>query len=112
MDGGGGTSTGGVYSVSGTIGQPDASAISGGTFSLEEGFWPGVLVVSSPVGAPTLFIRVTGSNVTIEWLPIAPGLVLEQANDLLAPAWTPAPGGNPATLPITGSARFYRLRKP
>ena len=30
IDGGGGTSTGGVYSVSGTIGQPDAGAMSGG----------------------------------------------------------------------------------
>jgi hypothetical protein len=27
IDGGGGTSTGGVYSVTGTIGQPDAGAI-------------------------------------------------------------------------------------
>jgi hypothetical protein len=32
--GGGGTSTGGVYSVSGTIGQPDASsAMSGGNYT-------------------------------------------------------------------------------
>jgi hypothetical protein len=30
IDGGGGTSTGGVYSVSGTLGQPDAIAMSGG----------------------------------------------------------------------------------
>ena len=29
IDGGGGTSTGGVYSVSGTIGRPDAAAMSG-----------------------------------------------------------------------------------
>ena len=34
IDGGGGTSTGGVYSVSGTIGQPDASgAVTGGNYS-------------------------------------------------------------------------------
>ena len=37
---GGGTSTGGVYSVSGTIGQPDASgAMSGGQYSVTGGFW-------------------------------------------------------------------------
>ena len=29
IDGGGGTSTGGVYTVSGTIGQPDAGTMSG-----------------------------------------------------------------------------------
>ncbi len=40
IDGGGGTSTGGVYSVSGTIGQPDAGApMSGVNFSLTGGFW-------------------------------------------------------------------------
>ena len=36
---GGGTSTGGVYSVSGTIGQPDASgAMTGGDYSSTGGF--------------------------------------------------------------------------
>jgi len=35
--GGGGTSTGGVYSVSGTIGQPDASTMSGGNYTLQGG---------------------------------------------------------------------------
>src|SRR5258705_2546512 len=41
IDGGGGTSTGGVYSVSGTIGQPDANAqpMTAGNFSLVGGFW-------------------------------------------------------------------------
>ena len=38
--GGGGTSTNGQYSVSGTIGQPDASAaMSGGPYSVTGGFW-------------------------------------------------------------------------
>src|SRR5512140_2203109 len=34
IDGGGGTSTGGVNSVNGTVGQPDAGAMSGGTYTL------------------------------------------------------------------------------
>lgn len=39
IDGGGGTSSGGVYEVTGTIGQHDASEpISGGIFSLFGGF--------------------------------------------------------------------------
>ena len=43
IDGGGGTSSGGgIYEVSGTIGQPDARAsLTGGNFSLFGGFWGG-----------------------------------------------------------------------
>lgn len=40
IDGGGGTSTGGLYTLSGTIGQPDAGTpMSGGSFSIVGGFW-------------------------------------------------------------------------
>jgi hypothetical protein len=37
--GGGGTSTGGPYAVSGTIGQPITGESTGGTFTIEAGFW-------------------------------------------------------------------------
>ncbi len=44
IDGGGGTSTGGNYALSGTIAQPDASSfaapMTGGDFELVGGFWP------------------------------------------------------------------------
>jgi len=44
IDGGGGTSSGGSYTLSGTIGQHDASTpLSGGQFTLSPGFWPGAL---------------------------------------------------------------------
>src|SRR6476646_115689 len=40
VDGGGGTfSTGGIYSVGGTVGQPDAGQMSGGIYGLTGGFW-------------------------------------------------------------------------
>lgn len=40
IDGGGGTSTGGVFEVAGTIGQPDAGVIlAGGTYEVRGGFW-------------------------------------------------------------------------
>src|SRR5437879_126264 len=54
IDGGGGTSTGGVYSVSGSVGQPDAGAqpMTGGNFSLVGGFWS-LFAVQTP-GAPLL----------------------------------------------------------
>lgn len=50
IDGGGGSSTGGDFEMSGTIGQPDAGAVmTGGDFELTGGFWAGV---SSASGAP------------------------------------------------------------
>lgn len=43
IDGGGATfSTGGGYSLGGTIGQADAGASSGGAYALSGGFWAGV----------------------------------------------------------------------
>ena len=43
VSGGGGTSTGGTYSVSGTIGQHDAGgAMTGGNYSLTGGFWASI----------------------------------------------------------------------
>ncbi len=41
IDGGGGTSSGGPYTLTGTIGQPDAAWSSGGDYELLGGFWPG-----------------------------------------------------------------------
>lgn len=42
IDGGGGTSTGGDFTLVGTIGQPEAGASSGGDYELLGGFLPGV----------------------------------------------------------------------
>lgn len=41
IDGGGGSSAGGSFTLSGTIGQPDAGVMSGGNFELLAGFWSG-----------------------------------------------------------------------
>lgn len=49
IDGGGGTSTGGGYSISGTIGQPDAGVVlTGGMFEINGGFWPTANVCFCP----------------------------------------------------------------
>lgn len=47
FDAGGGDSTGGAFRVLGTIGQPDAGKLTGGTYTLEGGFW-----VSLPASPP------------------------------------------------------------
>lgn len=110
IDGGGGTSTGGVYTVSGTIGQPDAGTASGLGYSLTSGFW-GVAVVQQ-IGAPKLSIARTGTNAVISWPNSSVGFVLQVSSSLKPAAWADAPSGtnNPVTVPATGLARFYRLR--
>ncbi len=45
IDGGGATfSAGGGYSLGGTIGQPDAGSMSGGSYQLNGGFWGGASI--------------------------------------------------------------------
>jgi len=119
IDGGGGTSTGGVYSVSGTIGQPDAGTMSGGNYTLQGGFWAVVAAVQTP-GAPTLSIRMTATNsVIVSWPAPSDGWILQDNLDAgNTNAW-----GNVGIAPITvGSEkqvivsppvgnRFYRLRQ-
>jgi hypothetical protein len=47
VDGGGHTvSSGGDYTLGGTIGQPDASTLTGGGYTLAAGFWAGGGVVA------------------------------------------------------------------
>lgn len=114
IDGGGGTSSGGPYTLSGTIGQPDAGAHTGGNYSLIGGFWGGFAV--QQVGMPTLYIRPAGpGQVTISWDPPLAGFSLQENSDLsLGPGtWGPSPSGgtNPITVTTT-TLKFYRLRQP
>ena len=48
IDGGGRTSEGGQFTVSGTIGQPDAGVMIGGGLELSGGFWSAFTVVQLP----------------------------------------------------------------
>ena len=115
IDGGGGTSTSGSYSISGTIGQPDAGGpMTGGNYSLIGGFW--VLPVGVPVpDAPTLNIVPGAPGLArISWNPAIPGFVLQQSASLTTPNWSDVPSGaaNPVTVPATLPSKYYRLRKP
>lgn len=113
--GGGGTSTGGVYSVTGTIGQADAgSTMSGGSFSVDSGFWSFIAVVQTP-GAPTINIARAGpGQTTITWTPPTAGFVLQETFSLSPANWTNSPSGstNPVVVPATLPTKFYRLFKP
>ena len=115
LDGGGGVSTGGAYTISGTIGQPDAGGpMIGGNYSLTGGFWALASGVQTP-GAPTLLItRGAPGFATLSWSPATPGFVLQQSDSLTNPNWSNAPSGaaNPTAVPTVAPEKFYRLRKP
>ena len=120
IDGGGGTSTGGVYSVSGTIGQPDAGKMSGGSYTIDGGFWGIISAVQTP-GAPLLSIsRTTTNTVAVYWPSPSSGFVLQQnTNSVASVNWsnvaaTPTDNGTIKTVvvnPPVGN-RFYRLVHP
>jgi len=117
VDGGGGTSAGGVYSISGTAGQPDASQMSGGSDTLIGGYW----AIIAPTGsAPLLRIVRTHTNaVVVAWPAPSTGFSLQQNTALGSANWTPV--ANPVNVvgsenqvivsPPTGN-RFYRLKSP
>ena len=119
--GGGGTSTGGTYQVSGTIGQHDASgAMSGGNYSVTGGFWSLINVVQTP-GLPNLVIVRNGtSSVKVLWLDPATNTYTLQQTPILGAgnSWatcgyviTPANGTNSITItPPTGNL-FFRLKQ-
>ncbi len=92
IDGGGGTSTGGVYTVSGTIGQPDAGTMSGGNYTLQGGFWSIISAVQTP-GAPYLNVSLTATNtVVVSWPSPSTGYSLEANNNLTITANWNSPG--------------------
>jgi hypothetical protein len=117
--GGGGTSTGGTYTVSGTIGQHDAGGpMTGGSYSLTGGFWALISVVQTP-GLPNLTITFVGPNrVVVSW-PNTGSYTFQQNANLAGGSWTTSGytittsnGTNSITItPPTGNL-FFRLKQP
>jgi hypothetical protein len=116
---GGGTSTGGVYCVTGTIGQPDAGKMSGGNFTLDGGFWGVIAAVQTP-GTPWLTITLNPqlSTLTVSWPLSETPWQLQATTNLLATGsiWTECSyQTNGATCcriesPLIGN-KFYRLTR-
>ena len=119
VSGGGGTSTGGVYSVSGTVGQPDAGGpMTGGNFSLTGGFW--ALYALQGTNAPLLSIKLTTTNTAmVYWLSPSTGYNLQVNTDLATANWVP-PGESVTDndtikyiiISPPSGRRFYRLKSP
>lgn len=119
MAGGGGTSANGRYSLSGTIGQYDASGpMIGGAFTLNGGLWAPFSVQT--IGTPLLRIFRTGPNTAVvAWPASSTAWTLEQCSNPAAPNWSPAGGTlnvvgneNQVSFPSTTGNRFFRLAHP
>ena len=116
--GGGGTSTGGTYTVSGTIGQHDANSLAtNANVSLVSGFWA-LYAVETP-GAPTLSIKLTTTNTAmVYWPSPSPGWTLQAATNFPTTNWsTPVElvndnGTNKYIIINSPGHRFFRLRNP
>ena len=118
--GGGGTSTGAVYSVSGTIGQHDAGGtMTGGNYSLTGGFWALISVVQT-AGLPNLSITRSGSSVIVSWPdPATNSYTLQQNGNLSNTAgWTASGytissgnGTNSITVNLPTKNLFFRLKQ-
>jgi hypothetical protein len=106
--GGGGTSTGGTYQVTGTIGQHDASVqqMTGGNYSLTGGFWSLISVVQI-AGAPTLTITHSGNSVKVSWPYPSTGWTLQQNSDLTTTSWSSSGG-----ISNDGTNNFIILTSP
>jgi hypothetical protein len=117
VDGGGGISRGGEFSLAGTIGQADAAVARGGGFVVESGYWQGVSIERT-AGAPVLKIGLTpGGQVILSWPLNSAGFVLEQTS-ALGTTWMPTlrpildtATEHTVTVPASGPLRCYRLRR-
>ena len=106
-DGGGGTSAGGVYSVSGTIGQPDAgSAMTNGNYSLTDGFWS-LFNVQTEV-APLLTISRANNAVMVSWSSSSTNWTLQQNTSINTTNWLIAS----ETVTDNGTLKFILVSPP
>jgi hypothetical protein len=113
FSGGSGTSTGGVYSVSGTLGQHDAGGpLAGGGYSLTGGFWA-LYAVQTP-GAPLLTITSVGAQVIVSWPSSVTGWTLQTNNNLGTGSWGNYTGtvvNNSVTNSPPAGNLFFRLKQ-
>lgn len=117
IDGGGGFSSGGAYTLAGTLGQPDAAASSRGDYDLLGGFWSAF--ADAPTGAvPRLRIARSGTNVILAWPVDSSGFQLQASPGLTPSDWSgvktvPVVVGDEYQVvePLGVEPRFFRLMK-
>ena len=118
VNGGGQTSTNGMYTITGTVGQPDAGVMRRGEYTVNGGFWGMIAVVQTP-GAPLLTIRGAGSSSALVCWPYpSEGYGLQQCTNLITANWmadasVPVHVGGEWQVTVSPPAgrRYYRLQK-
>jgi hypothetical protein len=111
ISGGGGTSAGTngtiVYTLSGTIGQHDASGpLTNNSYVLTGGFWS-IYALQTP-GAPSLSIILTNGSAMVYWPSPSVGFNLQVATNAGAAVW-----GTPAqTVTDNGIIRYILVTPP
>ena len=120
IDAGGASTPGPRFSLTGTVGQPDAAprfAPADNRFAVEPGFWPGGTVVPTP-GAPELTMRPGAARDTaiLAWPVTANGYILQESPDLAPGSWTNVriavvdkDSEHTVTYPMGAQRRFFRL---
>jgi hypothetical protein len=119
--GGGATapSIGGVYALSGTIGQVDTGRVTStnSSYRIESGFWA---IAIQQLGYPTLNISQSGTNAVVSWVTTETSFILQNATDLATPTtWTDSglttvtnATTNLVTVPLNPATKtFFRLRR-
>ena len=110
--GGGGTSSGGGFAISGAIGEISAREMIGGTFTLRSGL--GVIHLLQTPDTPPLRIRIAGPDtVEVFWEAGDEAWLLEETPSLITPDWRESTvhthGSH--TVPAIGRERCFRLRR-
>lgn len=105
LTGGGGTSHGGGFGISGSVGELPALPLTGPTFSVSPGYWNVVAAPNSPE-PPMLALELNpDGSVTLSWPATAAGFVLQQSTDLIPGSWV----SSPAPVSDDGVTRSVRI---
>jgi hypothetical protein len=118
VSGGGGNCTNSQYSLTATIGQPDAGGpMTGGNYSLTGGFWA-LYAVQSP-GTPSLTITYSANQAIVSWPSLVAGWTLQTNANLSPSGWVNyagAVGDNGTVKSVTNKPPrgnlYFRLTHP
>lgn len=115
--GGGGTVSGGNYTLAGTAGQHDASpTMTGGSYGLTGGFWA-IYAVQTP-GVPNLVITQSGTSAVVSWADTGNYTLLTNNNPattnwaVYSGSVATANGTNSVTISPARGVLFFRLYGP
>ena len=119
IDSGGGEAAGNGFTLTGTLGQPDAGHdMQGGSFSMTGGFWTGRAFVVQSDGMPELLIRKENAFVVLWWASEDEAIKLQFVESLQSQVWMDVQqvpkrenGASEISLLPQIDKMYFRLRK-